>query len=100
MTPGAEPKPGPPTTAMPVCRHVSTLISRSMDERLSLRHRCMVALHVLYCRPCRRFRAQLRLMRRAARRLTEGQPRGANDRLTDEARARIRAAVASRIGRT
>jgi hypothetical protein len=54
---------------MDTCRDISALVSRSLDERLGTRARLRIRFHLLICGACRRFDAQARLLREAARRL-------------------------------
>lgn len=72
---------------MTTCRETAELVSRVMDERLSLGDRIAMNLHLAICRNCRRFTRQLHDMRRLFRLET-----GANDDapgLTTDARQRI-----------
>lgn len=78
------------TFAQP-CRDQTVSISRSLDERLSLGARMGLAMHLLVCRGCRRFRAQLLRLRSAAQRLgTEAQNAEA---MPGAVRARLAAAL-------
>lgn len=49
------------------CRQVTRLVSQSMDARLPWHQRLAVRFHLLYCVWCRRYAAQLRFLRKAAR---------------------------------
>ena len=46
------------------CDVSTRIISDGMDRGLSRKERLALRLHLLICRPCRRFRAQLSLLRR------------------------------------
>lgn len=46
------------------CRHISRLVSDSMDRRLPPGRRLGVRFHLLMCRHCARYKQQLQLMRR------------------------------------
>lgn len=54
------------TVAQP-CRGQTALLSREIDEPLSAGESLGVRVHLLYCRACRRFRKQIRLLRELAR---------------------------------
>jgi putative zinc finger protein len=47
---------------MPSCEEVSLLISQTHDRPLSWRERWKIRLHVMMCRYCARFLAQLGLL--------------------------------------
>jgi hypothetical protein len=73
------------------CEEASELASRELDEALPALDRAALMCHLLVCRSCRRFRAQIHLIRDSVRRrgrrlaeiaATEGQ-------LSPEARHRI-----------
>lgn len=80
------------------CRDITALISRSRDTSLSRGERFSLRLHLMYCSACRRFEKQLRQIADAARELlgTDEAPPLAADRLSDQARERIRRAAAER----
>lgn len=48
---------------VPSCDQVSRLVSDSMEEDLPLKGKLSVALHLLMCKWCRRFKRQLQLIR-------------------------------------
>ncbi len=48
---------------VPSCEQVSLLVSDSMEEKLPLRIKMRVAIHLLMCQWCRRFKQQLSQMR-------------------------------------
>jgi hypothetical protein len=53
------------------CRQVTQLVSQSMDAKLPLYRRLAVRFHLLYCVWCRRYVAQLKFLRKAAKGLAE-----------------------------
>ena len=71
------------------CRQVTRLISQSMDTALPWYRRLAMRFHMLYCVWCRRYAAQLRVLRSAARCCgTEQNASGA--KLSDSAKERMR----------
>lgn len=72
------------------CKEVIELSSRALDSRLSWRDVLKMRLHFLVCTGCRRYHAQLRIIRRIMRNLAEsvGADRHAES-LSDGARLRI-----------
>ena len=65
------------------CRHASRLISDRLDRSLSLGERLYLALHLLGCEPCRRFRRAVRWLHGAlaSPRADVGLPAEARDRI-------------------
>lgn len=55
----------------PTCREVHRLASERLDRELTLVEQLRMKLHLLVCDACRTFDAQLDLMRRAMRRLSD-----------------------------
>ena len=53
---------------MRTCKEVSELLSQSQERALGPAERLSVRLHLLVCRGCSNFRAQLAFMREAMRR--------------------------------
>ena len=51
------------------CDEYTALISQETDEPLALLDRLALRIHVLSCRPCRRFRQQMTLLRAAIQRV-------------------------------
>lgn len=47
------------------CRHATLLVSQSMEQRLTLRQRLALRLHLMMCDACTQFRKQLQLLRAA-----------------------------------
>jgi len=70
------------------CRQATRLISQSMDAKLPWSRRLAMKVHLLYCVWCRRYAAQLKVLRRAAQQLPnpEADP---THKLSDEARKRM-----------
>lgn len=82
---------------MLTCRQASQLVSESQERALGRRERWGLRLHLWMCVSCRRFERQIRLLRRALRRLArldESEAQGPD--LTPEARERIRKTLAER----
>lgn len=52
---------------IPDCREVSELLSQEQDRPLRLAERFRLRLHLLLCRGCGNFRAQLGFLRSAVR---------------------------------
>jgi predicted anti-sigma-YlaC factor YlaD len=52
------------------CKEVHRLVSEELDRDLSLMDRVRVHLHLRICDACKNFDGQMRLLRRAMRRLT------------------------------
>lgn len=48
---------------IPSCEQVTRLVSDSMEEGLPLKSKLRVAIHLLMCKWCRRFKQQLQLIR-------------------------------------
>ena len=69
------------------CRHATRLISDNLDRSLSWFERLGLGIHLLGCRPCRRFRRAVRWLHR----LLAAPP--ADVRLPADARDRIRRAL-------
>jgi hypothetical protein len=82
------------------CKDISKLVSESLDHDLTWFQRLSLRLHALLCNCpiCKKFYSQMRLTRDAARelgrRMEDGET-GGEARLSDEARQRIRASLAS-----
>jgi hypothetical protein len=75
------------------CKDVTRLLSESMDHSLPLGKRIGVRLHLVICRFCAKYERQLLLIRETARRLVAVEEMGggsAGERLSEEARERIR----------
>lgn len=72
------------------CRRVAELTSKELDARLRLLELVCAGGHRLLCAPCRRYREQLRALDAVAREFLRGAPDAGDERLPDDARARIR----------
>ena len=72
------------------CRHITRLVSRSMDAKLSWPNRLWIRLHLLYCVWCRRYAAQVRFLRRAAGNLSP-EPLEGSAKLSNEAKGEMHA---------
>jgi hypothetical protein len=54
------------------CKETHRLVSEEQDRHLPLSDRLRVHLHLLACDACKNFEGQMRLLRRAMRKLTPG----------------------------
>ena len=52
---------------IPTCKEASELLSQAQDRPLTLREKFFLYVHLPLCHGCRNFRAQLAIIRRAAR---------------------------------
>lgn len=77
-------------SASPTCKEVTRLQSEAMDRRLSLFERLGLRLHLSLCKWCRRYGEQLRFLRSAARDCGEHEGGEMPQRLSVEARERIK----------
>ncbi|HEX5802099.1 MAG TPA: zf-HC2 domain-containing protein [Azospira sp.] len=53
---------------MKTCKEVHRLVIEGQDRTLPLSQRIAVRMHLMMCGACRRFEAQMELLRRAVRR--------------------------------
>jgi hypothetical protein len=53
------------------CKQVSQLVSRALNERLSMRERFALTLHLLICKYCLRFSQQLNTLNVAINKIRE-----------------------------
>lgn len=53
---------------MKTCKEVHRLVIEGQDRKLSLLERIAVRVHLMMCGACRRFEAQMDLLREAVRR--------------------------------
>ena len=83
---------------MPNCREMCRHSSGALDGYLPWWQRPGMQLHLLFCRLCRRYRAQLILLNRATRRSRAAENSGA--RLSEAARARLIEALRGRLRST
>ncbi len=77
----------------PTCDVITQKISESMDNKISLRNRLKIRLHLMFCNLCRRYQRQLMTMNtlfklRLHREDEDILPKGPT--LTSEARERIK----------
>lgn len=78
------------------CHEASVLATAAYERPLTLRERLRLALHRLFCGPCRLYKRQLRLLRAQLARL--GPTVGNDDaQLDTSARERIRARLRARL---
>lgn len=75
------------------CRKASELTSRSLDHRLSAGERISLGLHLAICRICRRYRAQITFISRAARGMFHDGVDAPEARLSEAGRERCRRAI-------
>jgi hypothetical protein len=77
------------------CRHATRLISQSMDGKLAWHRRLAVRVHLLYCVWCRRYAAQLQVIRHAAKeaRQLTGAPANLSNEAKEHMRARLQEAA-------
>ena len=80
------------------CRHITRLLSQSMDARLPWHRRLAVRLHLLYCVWCRRYEAQLQFLRRAGRQLGAQAPDSPAPTLPDGAKQQMAARLREALG--
>jgi hypothetical protein len=71
------------------CQQAAEVICRSVDVRPALGERVGIAVHTLFCGPCRRFRRQLLEMHVAGERALGAGVIAADGDLSPEARMRI-----------
>jgi len=50
---------------MLTCKETAELVSKEVDDRLSLKERLDLRLHLMMCRGCRNYRSNVRFLRRA-----------------------------------
>jgi len=55
------------------CKEVTHLISQSQDRSLTRSERMRLRVHLAVCAGCRNFSSQLELIRKACRRLAQGE---------------------------
>lgn len=71
------------------CKEVSQLVSRSLDNKLSLKERFALKLHLLMCKYCMRFSQQLKKLNVAIRSMSKNIEDDENIKLPSEAKKRI-----------
>jgi hypothetical protein len=72
------------------CRQVTRLVSQSMDAKLRWYQSLGVRLHLLYCVWCRRYAAQLQVLRKASKELAPEVDAVPSHTLSNEAKNKIR----------
>ncbi len=72
------------------CREVAQLASESLDRKLTLKEHIGLRFHLMMCKLCMRYVRQLKFMHRACSGMDEIQGKGSGDRLSEDARDRIR----------
>ena len=77
-----------------ICRDAVELASRSLDQPLTWVDRFSLWVHTTFCRRCRRFRHQSAIVDQCARHYFEPSRRTPLPMLGDDAKARIREAIA------
>ncbi len=80
------------------CRRVSEISSKELDARLALTELVCAGAHRRMCAGCRRYRAQLQEVDRAARELVRQAPDAGDVNLPTEAKDRMRARLAAAEG--
>ena len=75
---------------VPNCREASRLQSEALDKELSLVQRFGLALHLMICKWCRRYGKQVRFLRDAAHERSENLSEAVPQKLSVEARERIK----------
>lgn len=73
---------------MKSCKETSTLVTQSLDRKLTFRERAGMWLHLLVCRNCVRFMRQMHLIRAWLRNDEEGDTQTKLDSQTRERIAR------------
>ena len=96
-TPRQEPRLPAPVAAWlarhtPSCRDIARLASEGLDRKLGWRERLNIRLHFLICYLCRRYEEQLRLVHDQLARQPEAFSQAGGLRLSEEEKARLRAA--------
>jgi len=74
----------------PSCKEATRLQSAAMDRKLTLPERLGLRLHLLLCQWCRRYGTQLKFLRSAAHQCEEHAGGELPQRLSPEARERIK----------
>ena len=74
----------------PGCRTATRLQSEALDHKLPFRQRLGLRIHLLLCKWCRRYGKQITFLRGAAHEHPEEMAEPAPQKLSDEARERIK----------
>ncbi|GAB4262289.1 MAG: hypothetical protein Kow0092_12510 [Deferrisomatales bacterium] len=83
---------------MLTCREASLLASKSLDARLSLAERAGLRIHLALCGACSRYRLQIEQIHDALQAAASWETPAAAFALSDEERARLKAAVMAAAG--
>lgn len=81
------------------CREISRLVSEEVDRDLPLMRRMSIRLHLMMCKFCRRYFAQIRFMRGVLKLAGDEMKDGAETtsiKLPDSAKERIRQSMGER----
>jgi hypothetical protein len=82
----------------PTCRQATRLQSDAMDRPLSFCEKLGLRLHLFLCKWCRRYGEQLKFLRSAAHQCEEHESYQQTQRLSPEARERIKQTLHSKRG--
>ncbi len=74
----------------PSCKAATRLRSQALDRKLPLRQRFGLGLHLMLCKWCRRYGKQITFLRDAAHEHADEMAEPVPQRLSDEARERIK----------
>ena len=74
----------------PSCKAATRLQSEALDRKLPLRQRFGLRVHLLLCKWCRRYGKQIAFLRKAAHEHPDELPEPVPQKLSDEARERIK----------
>ncbi len=80
------------------CKNLTPLYSQSLDRKLPLRTRLELKLHLFTCEACVRYFSQIKFLREAMQKQAESftdESFTPKEKLTDEAKKRIKKAVRS-----
>lgn len=77
------------------CKDMSELISLAQDQRLSIRQKMMLRMHLFFCEACSRFDKQIRFLNRAMENYVQNHSSGDDTKksLPEDAKERIRRAL-------
>ncbi len=73
------------------CRQATRLVSQAMDVKLPWHRRLAMRAHLLYCVWCRRYSAQLQVLRKATRELPPEAVNPLPQKLSNEQKEQMRA---------
>ena len=76
-----------------ICKTAAELLSRAADAPLTAGERVTLAIHLMVCGACRRFKRQLARLEEYAATLADADAGAEGVELTPEARGRIAAAI-------